>query len=86
MQSLRGERDPVQIDLRELIDKGANKAPTPAPLMARASTLSAATTTPATSMATPSVADGSAASGEANIYVVGNTGKDTEDALYKMNR
>lgn len=24
MQSLRGERDPVQIDLRELIDKGAN--------------------------------------------------------------
>jgi hypothetical protein len=54
--------------------------------MARASTLSAATTTPATSMATPSVADGSAASGEANIYVVGNTGKDTEDALYKMNR
>ena len=83
MQSLRGERDPVQIDLRELIDKGANAH-------SAHGTREHAIGGHHDARHVHGDALGRRRLGrerrEANIYVVGNTGKDTEDALYKMNR
>ena len=84
------EGEPIKVDLAALMDGagdtharslmlGGSNARS---LMARAGTLSAATTTAATSEAAPSVAnDSSVSGGEANIYVIGNTGDDTEDSL-----
>ena len=75
---------PVEVDLAALIGDGTNARS----LMARASSLSTATTTTAPSVATPSNADaggsttgGSTAGNEASIYVVGNTGDDAEDSI-----
>jgi hypothetical protein len=73
---------PVEVDLAALIGDGTNARS----LMARANSVSTATTTNASSVATPSnagdsTAGGSTAGNEASIYVVGNTGDDTEDSI-----
>ena len=67
---------PIQVDLSDLL-KGSNARS----LMARASTLSAAATTTAASTATPSISGAESTETGTNIYVVGNSGDDTEDAF-----
>ena len=76
MNSLFEGNTPIQVDLSDIL-KGTNARS----LMARASTLSAANTTPAASTATPSVSGADSTDTGKNIYVVGNSGDDTEDSI-----
>ena len=77
MNSLFEGNAPIQVDLSDLLKDGSNARS----LMAHASTLSAAATTPAASTATPSISGAESTETGKNIYVVGNTGDDTEDSF-----
>jgi hypothetical protein len=78
MNSLFEGNAPVEVDLSALMGNGTNARS----LMARANTLSeAATTDAASSVTSPSAAGDSATGNEANVYIVGNTGDDTEDSI-----
>ena len=77
MSNLFEANSPTQIDLSELLGQSTNARS----LMARANTLSEASTTPAASTVSPSVSGDSESGTRGNIYIVGNTGDDTEDTI-----